>query len=189
MREIEIKAKITSAQSIIDVLAEQNVAVTEPVTQHDRVYGQIGVDDTSDNTAAWLRIRSETKQGSTKHIFTLKRSVTNQMDSIEHETEIADPVELEAIIGQLSFSLYSDLVKTRQKAHMGDIEICIDSVDGLGSFVEVEKMTDESVDYDAVVGDLWQVFERLGVQPEDEVTDGYDVLMNKKLAAALVDSE
>lgn len=189
MREIEVKAKISSVQSIIDVLAAQKVIVTEPVTQHDRVYGQTGVEDTSDNTAAWLRIRSETKQGSAKHIFTLKRSVTSQMDSIEHETEIADPVELEAIIGQLSFSLYSDLTKTRQKAHMGDIEICIDSVDGLGDFVEVEKLTDESADYDAVAAELWQVLERLGAQRQDEVTDGYDVLMNKRLAMALVDSE
>ncbi|MNH50381.1 CYTH domain protein [compost metagenome] len=183
MREIEIKARIRSVQSIIDVLSTQNIIVTELITQHDRVYGQVGVDDTSDNTAAWLRIRSETKQGSTKHIFTLKRSITNQMDSIEHETEIADPRELKAIIHQLDFSLYSDLTKTRQKAHMGDIEICIDSVDGLGSFVEVEKLTDETADYDAVVAELWQVLKRLGVQSDDEVTDGYDVLMNKKLAA------
>lgn len=189
MREIEIKATITSVQSIIDTLQAQNIAVTQPVTQHDRVYGQNDVEDTVDNTAPWLRIRSETKQGSTKHIFTLKRSVTNQMDSIEHETEVTDPVELEAIIEQLSFSLYSDLTKTRQKAHMNDIEICIDAVDGLGSFVEVEKLTDEDANYEAVVAELWQVLDRLGIQPEDEVIDGYDVLMNKKLASAVAASE
>jgi hypothetical protein len=33
------------------------------------------------------------------------------------------------------------------------------------------------------------VLERLGVQRQDEVTDGYDVLMNKRLAMVLVDSE
>lgn len=185
MREIEIKARIASTQSIVDVLKAQNIAATDPVTQHDRVYGQDGIEDTTDNTAAWLRIRSETRQGETKHIFTLKRSVTNQMDSIEHETEVADPVELESIIKQLSFSLYSDLTKTRQKAHLNDIEICIDSVDGLGNFVEVEKLTDEDADYDAVAAELWLVLDQLGVRPEDEVTDGYDVLMNKKLAAAI----
>lgn len=184
MREIEIKAITSSIQSIIDVLAAQNISVTEPVTQHDRVYGEIGVEDAADNTAAWLRIRSETRGDNTKHIFTLKRSVTNQMDSIEHETEIADPAELEAIIEQLSFTLYSDLTKTRQKAHMGEIEICIDTVDGLGSFVEVEKLTDEHADYEVVATELRQVLRQLGVRPEDEVTDGYDVLMNKKLATA-----
>lgn len=189
MREIEIKARIATVQSIIDILQAQGVTVSEPVIQHDRVYGQNGVEDTDDNTTPWLRIRSETKQGSTRYIFTLKRSVTNQMDSIEHETEVADPVELEAIIRQLSFSLYSDLTKTRQKARKGDIEICIDAVDGLGSFVEAEKLTDEDVDYDSIVAELWQVLEKFGVRREDEVTDGYDVLMNKKLAVTLADNE
>lgn len=184
MREIEVKATISSVQSIVDVLEAQDIAVTEPVTQHDRVYGLPEADGEGENTAPWLRIRTETKQGVTKHIFTLKRSVTNQLDSIEHETEVSDPAELEAIIAQLSFTPYSDLTKTRRKAHMGDIEICIDTVDGLGDFVEVEKLTGDDVNYDDVVVELWQVLTQLGVQPEDEVNDGYDVLMNKKRAAA-----
>ncbi len=183
MREIEIKATITSVQSIIDALAKQGALATDPVTQHDRVYGLPEVDGGGDNTAPWLRIRSETKQGQTSHIFTLKRSVTSQLDSIEHETEVADESELEMIIKQLSFSLYSDLTKTRQKAHIGDIEVCIDVVEGLGSFVEVEKLTDDDADIDAVRAELWQVLASLDIDPESEVTDGYDVLMNKKLAA------
>jgi adenylate cyclase class 2 len=183
MREIEIKATISSVQSIIDILTTQGVTVTSPVTQHDRVYGESGSDGAAENTAPWLRIRTETKNGTTKHIFTLKRSVTNQMDSIEHETEIADAVELESIIAQLSFELYSDLTKTRQKAKMGDIEICLDTVEGLGTFIEAEKLTADDADYDAVLRELWAVFESLGIAHEDEVTDGYDVLMNKHLEA------
>jgi adenylate cyclase class 2 len=182
MREIEIKASIQSVDWFITVLANQGVAVTSPVTQHDRVYGQIGIDGADENTAPWLRIRSETKQGITTHIFTLKRSITNQMDSIEHETEVADEMETEHIIEQLGFELYSDLTKTRQKAHFGDIELCIDTVDGLGTFIEAEKLTADEVDYEAIIRELWAVFDSLGVKPEDEVTDGYDVLMNKKLA-------
>lgn len=182
MREIEIKATINSVQSIIDVLTAQGIAVTRPVTQHDRVYGQSGTDGAAENTSPWLRIRTETKNGTTKHIFTLKRSITHQMDSIEHETEVADAIELESIIAQLSFELYSDLTKTRQKAKMGDIEICIDTVDGLGTFIEAEKLTADDADYDAVLRELWAVFESLGISHDDEVTDGYDVLMNKALA-------
>jgi adenylate cyclase class 2 len=184
MREIEIKASISSVESIVDVLTRQGVTVSDPVTQHDRVYGEAGVDGGGENTAPWLRIRSETRQGVTKHIFTLKRSITNQMDSIEHETEVADEVEIERIIEQLGFEIYSDLTKTRQKAQFGDIEICIDTVDGLGTFIEAEKLTADEVDYDAVIRELWDVFASLGVKPADEVTDGYDVLMNKQLATA-----
>jgi predicted adenylyl cyclase CyaB len=107
------------------------------------------------------------------------------MDSIEHETEVADDVELEKIIEQLSFVPYSDLTKTRQKAKLTDIEICIDTVEELGTFIEAEKLTADDVDYQAVIDELWVVFEALGISRDDEVTDGYDVLMNKKLATAV----
>lgn len=180
MREIEIKARIADRQAFIATLAERGVVVSEPVTQHDRVFGPTGVDgDDGANTSPWLRIRSETKDDTVKHFFTLKKSVTNQMDSIEHETEVADDSELEKIISYINFTPYSDLTKIRQKAHMGDIELCIDTVEGLGDFVEAEKLTDEDADYDSVANQLWAVLERFGIQRSDHVEEGYDVLMNK----------
>jgi len=179
MREIEIKARVASKQSLLQTLADQNVVLSEPVTQRDRVFGRVGVDGGSDNSAPWLRIRTETKQGEVKQIFTLKKSVTNQMDSIEHETEVADADELAKIIEHMDFTPYSDLTKTRQKAQDGVIEICVDTVEGLGDFIEVEKLTEEDVDYEAVIAELWTVLEKYDVRREDEVTDGYDVLMRK----------
>lgn len=184
MREIEIKATISSVQSIIDVLEQKGIPVTPPVTQHDRVYGQIGVDGAAENSAPWLRIRTETKNITTKHIFTLKKSITNQMDSIEHETVVEDAVELANIVSQLPFELYSDLTKTRQKAVIGDIEICLDTIDGLGTYIEAEMLTADDIDYDTVIAELWTLLESLGISKTSEVTDGYDVLMNKKLALA-----
>lgn len=182
MREIEIKARVENHESIIDALNAQGAEVTEPVTQHDVVYGLKGVDGGGDNIAPWLRIRSETKNGEVTHFFTLKKSVTNQLDSIEHETTVDDPKELEQIIAHLDFELYSDLTKTRQKAHSNEIEICLDYVDGLGHFVEAEKLTSDDIDYTEVVEGLWVLLESIGVSRKDEVTDGYDVLMNKQNA-------
>jgi adenylate cyclase class 2 len=181
MREIEIKASIADRPTLIAALTSHGVTVSAPVTQHDRVYGVRGVGGAGANTAPWLRIRSELKDGVTKHIFTLKKSVTNQLDSIEHETEVADATELEKIINHLDFTPYSDLTKTRQKAHIGDIEICIDHIDQLGDFIEAEKLTGDDAEYELIVQELWAVFETLGVSKADEVTDGYDVLMNKHL--------
>ncbi len=154
--------------------------MSEPLIQRDQVFGLPGVDG-GDNTngAPWLRIRTETKNGITRQIFTLKKSVTNQMDSIEHETEINDALELAAIIKHLGFTPYSDLTKSRQKARMGDIELCIDRVEGLGDFVEAEKLTEDDADYDAVAEELWQILESFGIKRSVQVIDGYDVLMRK----------
>jgi len=182
MREIEIKARVKDRVSLLATLKTNGVELSEPITQRDRVFGLQGVDGGDDtNDASWLRIRIETKNGTTKQIFTLKKSVTNQMDSIEHETEIADGAELEQIIKHLNFLPYSDLTKTRQKAAHGELEICVDTVEGLGDFIEVEKLTSEDADYAQVAEELWQVLESFGVQRHDHVTDGYDVMMRRKM--------
>lgn len=183
MREIEIKARVANKQALLALLMEQGIDVGAPVTQHDRVFGMIGPnEDDGDNDLPWLRIRSEMQDEATKHIFTFKKSVTNQMDSIEHETEVFDDGELEKIITRLGFVPYSDLVKTRQKARLGDIEICIDTVDGLGDFIEVEKLTEDHVDYDVIAMELWSVLNDFSISRDDHVTDGYDILMNRMLA-------
>ncbi len=178
MREIEIKARVADKAGLLEILKAQNVAVSEPVTQRDQVFGL--PDAVADTGAPWLRIRTETKNGAAKQIFTLKKSVTNQMDSIEHETEIADEAELAKIIEHIGFTPYSDSTKTRMKAQAGEIEICIDTVHGLGDFIEAEKLTAEDADYDSVAEELWAVLESFGVTRDDHVTDGYDVLMRKQ---------
>lgn len=181
MREIEIKARVDDKPALLVLLQEKGIELSLPVTQRDQVFGLPGINGGDDaNNAPWLRIRTETKNEKTTQIFTLKKSVTNQLDSIEHETEIHDPLELAAIIGHLGFTPYSDLIKTRQKAKVGEIEICVDSVDKLGDFIEAEKLTDENADYNAVAAELWQLLEGFGIERTAHVTDGYDVLMRKQ---------
>ena len=184
MREIEIKARVKNKAKLLTRLVDGGVQLSDPVTQHDRVFGPNGVDgNDGDNTAPWLRIRTETKGDSVRHIFTLKKSVTNQMDSIEHETEVADPSELAKIIEYIDFVPYSDLIKTRQKARVGTIEVCVDTVESLGDFIEAEILTDNSADYDHVAAELWEFLERFGISRDDHIEDGYDVLQNKLKAA------
>lgn len=179
MREIEIKVRLHDKTDVLKRLSDHGVKLSEPMTQRDQVFGPEGVNGGDENTAPWLRIRSETKGSETRQIFTLKKSVTNQLDSIEHETEVTDEAELTQIIRKLGFVPYMDITKTRQKAKRGDVEICVDTVDGLGDFIEAEKLTDEDADYEAVVAELWQLFAELGLSRDDQVTDGYDVLLRK----------
>lgn len=179
MREIEIKAHVEDTKHVLAALTQKGVLIGDTVTQHDVVYARPGAKD-NDPEENWLRIRSE---NNTRTIFTLKRSVSGELDSIEHETEVADESELTKIIEYLGYTLHSDVTKTRQKARIGDVEICLDKVDRLGVFVEAEKLCDDDADGTAVVEELWGVLESLGLSRRDEVTSGYDVLMRKKFGA------
>ncbi len=88
-----------------------------------------------------------------------------------------------AIIDTLGFTLYSDLIKTRQKAHYNTIEICLDEVENLGTFIEAEKLTEEDSDGSIIVEELRSELEKIGVDRSNEVFDGYDVLLKRKLAS------
>jgi adenylate cyclase class 2 len=172
MREIEIKARVIDAKAFEEKLLEAGIKLSEPTKQHDRVYGEPNIGDNHPG-ANWLRIRTE---NDATHIFTLKSSVKGHLDSIEHETRIEDPMELENIILALHFVPYSDLTKIRRKAKVGDIEICFDTVPGLGTFVEAEKMMGHDADHDTVVAELWDLLRGLDISEDQEVHEGYDVL-------------
>lgn len=178
MRELEIKAQVHNKQALLKKLSELPVTMDEQFRQQDIVYAQIDRDpDHSKNS--WLRIRNENG----KHIFTLKRAVTNELDNIEHETEVSNPEELEKIIILLGFQEHSAIDKTRQKAVHKDVEICIDEVTGLGTFVEAEAMVEDTANYEKTYDELWRLFKELGIDKSDEVNKGYDVLIREKAAA------
>lgn len=179
MREIEIKARAANLDEIVEKLESSGHRVGAPIKQRDQVFGLPNIDGGDNNHAPWLRIRTEVKGANKTYLFTLKKSVTNQLDSIEHETEITDPKELEQIILHSGFEPYSDITKTRRKAKIGTIELCFDAVDKLGDFIEAEKLTSDDADYQVVITELWQLFDAYGIARSDEVTDGYDVMMKK----------
>lgn len=184
MREIEIKVRLQDKEGLLAVLAAKGIVLSEPVHQRDQVFGLPGEAGGDGNTAPWLRVRTETRrqgEDETKRaLFTFKRSVTGQLDSIERETEVGDPDVMIAIVKELGFVPFSDISKTRQTGKLNDMEVCIDSVEGLGDFMELEQLADEDADPAAIVNGLWREMAELGISSRhNEVTDGYDILMKR----------
>ena len=176
MREIEIKARLHNSDRLEQSLKQAGIKLSEPIKQHDVVFGQPGAKDNALG-ANWLRIRTENDK---KVYFTLKKSVVGHLDSIEHETAVEDAVELQEIILQLGYEPYSDLTKVRRKAKHGQLEICVDEIPKLGTFIEVEKMMGQDAVHDTVIEELWRFLTSLGVSKVDEVHEGYDVMERKQ---------
>ena len=66
--------------------------------------------------------------------------------------------------------------KKRTKCKYEDMEICLDEIDGLGSFVEVEKMTNED-DTQKIRKELFEFLKTLGIKEEDQVQKGYATMI------------
>lgn len=172
MREIEVKARVADMVTLLEKMKAKGIELGPELEQHDIVYGRPGAKD-NELDSVWLRIRIQNKS---KIFFTLKKSVRGHLDSIEHETIVEDPAELEKIIQLVGFEKYSDLTKKRRKAKVGDIELCVDNVYGIGNYIEGEMLVADDTDHQVVEDKLWALLQGLGVSKKDEELRGYDVI-------------
>jgi predicted adenylyl cyclase CyaB len=71
------------------------------------------------------------------------------------------------------------VVKKRKKTHYKDYEICLDEIENLGTFIEIEKIGNEK-DADKIQKDMLDFLDKLRVSKNDIVKKGYDILMLEK---------
>ena len=173
MKEIEVKARLKNKDQIFEKLKSLGCVLSAPIRQVDTVYTKIvgSVEEYLKNDH-FLRIR-EKSDG--RFIFTVKKPLSNLvLTKAEHETEIKNPIELEQALFLMGYQTANKVIKLRQTARYKDFEICIDEVENLGLFIEVERMSDDDVD--AVRKELNEFLDSLGVSLEDQVHKGYDIL-------------
>lgn len=173
MREIEIKIKVKDLKAVEQKLREKGCNISEPIEQHDVIYASremVERFEVSKEDDLITRIR----QLPNKTILTLKQQRSNEMDNLEYETEISDPKEMHQILLTLGQKPVTRVNKQRRTCKLEDYEICLDEIEGLGTFVEFEKLTSEDADPDQVRAELFQAAESLGLSRADEVTKGYD---------------
>ena len=174
MFEIEVKAKISDTKTIIEKLESLGCKLSDPVRQEDEIFNISGATPSNLGGGAVMRIRNSNG----KYILTAKKDRSGELDCLEQEVEVNDPVEARKMLELLGFAHTVFVNKNRRKGKIGDLEICLDEVEGLGSFIEAEKISDE--DGKKVQAELMEFLISLGVKPEDRVFEGYDTMMYKK---------
>ena len=173
MNEVEVKARLKNPELILRQIKELGIKLSEPVRQADTVYAKtVGNVSEYMKNDHFLRIR-EKSDG--RFIFTVKKPLTwKELTKTEHETEIKDAKELENAIFLMGYKVANKVIKERRTAKYKDYEICLDEVEKLGSFIEVEKMTNGDVE--VARKEITQFLFSLGVSPDDEVHKGYDIM-------------
>ena len=174
-KEIEVKAKAENLSLIRIKLEALGCTFTDPIVQDDTIFVNFDGDFTKFAPGTnFLRIR----KAKGKILFTLKQPQSNDLDCIEKEVEVSDADQFRDALELMGYHEAVQVHKTRTKTKYKDMEICLDEVKGLGSFVEVEKITEG--DGDAVQTELFAFLQTLGVNKEDRVLRGYDILVYLK---------
>jgi adenylate cyclase class 2 len=176
MREIEIKLKAKDLVALEQKLTELGCVLSAPIHQHDVIYSKDG------DTSIWekmiegaivVRIRRDDRGA----IFTLKQQRTHEHDNIECETRIDDGDAMHRALLLMGFVPEVEVKKVRRKGRLGEYEICLDQAEGLGNFVELEKMADDDADAARISEEIFQKLESLGLSRDDQEKRGYDTQM------------
>ena len=173
MNEIEVKAKIENFEQIKSQLRNLRCTFSEPLVQKDKIYLPSGV-EFPDKTKGTLFLRIRNSNG--KYIFTLKKQLDTEFENIEHEIVIDDPDQAHEIALLLGFHEVLHISKKRIKCKYNDMTICLDEVEQLGFFVEIEKITSKS-DTKKIKKELFNFLETLGVTREKQIFKGYATLI------------
>ena len=172
MKEVEVKVKVKDPAHVEEALHKLGCVLGEPIVQRDWVFIDAKIDFSEIKPGARIaRIRK-----SNGHIIlTAKQRRENTLESTEYEVIVDDAERAKNVLNLLGYREVIRVNKSRRSGRLGDVEICLDDVDGLGVFVEAEKMASESEDGPKIQKELFDLLIKLGVSAEDREYFGYDI--------------
>lgn len=172
-QEIEVKYRVIEQDALLHALTDQGVSLSAPVLQEDQAYAPTWWDYGKPKTGVPFG-RLRTVQG--KHLFTVKTPQDNEMACLEAETIVADAEQMHDALLQMGFRPTVRIVKERRTGRAGRWSLCVDHVEGIGPFLEIETVTTADESGLAIQAQLDAWANDLGVKLE-RVTDTYDSLV------------
>ncbi len=177
--EIKIRADLEIAkQRLIKSGFEKDAHVRESDTYYDNAAGDIRGNDTA------LRIRTVEYPdlGTSESYITFKgnRCDDVSMTRPEYESLIKGPDEIKMILKALGYEpVEPAVIKERTLYVKGSVSACLDRVEELGDFLELEIMS-ESESKDEALDHLWEMLGLLGYNREDTITVSYLTMLQRK---------
>lgn len=201
MIEVEIKLQLTkqSAAQIEEKLVQMGFSYEDTIIQEDRYYDNEDSFIRQSGQALRLRsIKNEKRESETVITFKGKKLDQISMTRQELETSVGNPEVLDGILQALLFHVIPPVVRktrkeftrktsnlhlsqgnqkyieTTDKGEIPEVEMhaCIDHVDGLGDFLELEIMAEEEK-RESALGVIENLLHTLGYRLEDTSTNSY----------------
>jgi adenylate cyclase class 2 len=148
--EIEAKYKYIcgDAKRIIEELVKKGYSIIGEYLEHDTYYNHPCRDFSKTDEA--LRLRMRRGNDETISILTYKgpREIIhgNIKSRTELETRINNPASMDKILEKLGFKKILSFSKKRIILRRGDVEVDIDELFGVGTFIEIETRNTKLID-------------------------------------------
>lgn len=171
MYEVEVKVR-ADHETVRERLRELDARSLGTVTQEDFYYDAPHRDFAETDEA--LRIRREADDDDAVEVVTYKGPLVEQESKTrkEHETVVGNGETVDQLLSALGFESAATVHKERERYELDSYVVSLDTVTGLGEFVEVETETNESGVESARVG-AYEVLHELGLDPDDQIRTSY----------------
>jgi len=143
MIEVEIRARVDSLDDVRKILDDMGATLVKSSTQVDKVFGlEKFLDSECKVIEGGIIVRIRQDDGRIKVQF---KEISRMMGAgLELSSEVSDLDLAVEFLEKLDFKECFTVRKKRDKYSYDGFIICLDDVELLGTFIEVEKMVDSS---------------------------------------------
>lgn len=167
MIEVEVKARVPDFQEVKKKLSQMGILKVKTESQEDIYYNAPHRDFAQTDEA--LRIRKIPHDDGFKIFLTYKGAKMDDTSKTRKEIEVGveNREDTASILENLGFIPVVTIKKERMIYQMDDLVICLDDVEGVGTFVEIEIGLKEGEDFQDSLEEIFKTYRKLGI------TDGF----------------
>lgn len=189
MIEVEVKLKIDSAESIEKKLIELGFKKGQTLQEIDYYYNGVDRDFRASGEALRLRL-VESLDGSAvvadrpgepliQMTYKGPKLDNVSMSRVEHQVNIDNFETMLSILSSLGYKPVEPVIKLRRELFSEEICACVDTVDGLGDYLELEIMVDKESHRENALDRISVVLKQLGYSISDTTTTSYLSMLEK----------
>jgi adenylate cyclase class 2 len=177
MLEIELKVRIFPLDPVRKKLIEHKAQFCGRVHEHDVYYNAPYRDFSVTDEAVRIRYTDD-------HAVVTYKGAKIKTSGLKAREELNIAVDsgeiFEKMLDRLGFSKTAELNKWRENYRLGNVSISLDTVDELGTFVEIEVMADR--DDTKASAQIKKISKEIGIQGEPILTSYLELLLSKRSA-------
>jgi adenylate cyclase class 2 len=160
VREVEVKYHVDDLEALLVVLKARGIELSGPVYQDDQAYAPDGW-QFGDSKLRVSFVRLRTVEG--RHYFAVKQPGENAQACLEYETEVVDRAAMHGAILHMGYYATVRVAKVRRTATLEHSSLCVDDVEGVGGFLELERMVPDDMPAGAIQAELAAFVATFGV--------------------------
>lgn len=174
--EVEVKIKVNDFEDIEYRLLDGGALLEEIVRQRDRYFQHPSRDFNETDEA--LRIRED----GDRFYLTYKgpKFDPKSKTRVELNTEISSVKNITHTLEQLGFREVGVVSKERKIYLYNELQFCLDNVESVGLYVEVEKIIPDKSHYEKERELIFKTIKEMGLNPEKNERKSYlELLLDK----------